>query len=80
MHMQDFLPKPPRGSVIVMDNVSFHKRQDGHAAIQKAGFILEYLPTYSPEMNPIEKKLAQAKALRRKRLCDIDALFSDSLF
>ncbi|GFN46852.1 transposase [Candidatus Regiella insecticola] len=49
--MQDLLPKSPQGAVIVMDNVSFHKRQDTQAAIQKAGFILEYLPTYSPDRN-----------------------------
>ncbi|WP_420836490.1 transposase [Candidatus Fukatsuia symbiotica] len=37
--------------------------------------MLEYLPTYSPDLNPIEHKWAQAKALRRKRQCDIDTLF-----
>ncbi|GFN45367.1 transposase [Candidatus Regiella insecticola] len=79
--MQDLLPKSPQGAVIVMDNVSFHKRQDTQAAIQKAGFILEYLPTYySPDMNPIEHKWAQAKARRRKYRCDVDTLFSTSLF
>ncbi|WP_260200182.1 transposase [Candidatus Regiella insecticola] len=77
---QDLLPKSPPGAVLVMDNVSFHKRQDIQSAIQKAGFILEYLPTYSPALNPIEHKWAQAKALRRKRLCDIDTLFSKPLF
>ncbi|WP_425286305.1 transposase [Candidatus Fukatsuia endosymbiont of Tuberolachnus salignus] len=33
-------------------NVSFHKRQDIQSTIQKSGFILEYLPTYSPDLNP----------------------------
>ncbi|WP_338067555.1 transposase [Candidatus Fukatsuia symbiotica] len=74
------MPKIPQGAVIVMDNVSFHKRQDIQSTIQKSGFILEYLPTYSPDLNPIEHKWAQAKALRRKRQCDIDTLFSDPLF
>ncbi|WP_338067556.1 transposase [Candidatus Fukatsuia symbiotica] len=74
------MPKIPQGAVIVMDNVSFHKRQDIQSTIQKSGFILEYLPTYSPDLNPTEHKWAQAKALRRKRQCDIDTLFSDPLF
>ncbi|WP_353962775.1 transposase [Candidatus Fukatsuia symbiotica] len=74
------MPKIPQGAVIVMDNVSFHKRQDIQSTIQKSGFILEYLLTYSPDLNPIEHKWAQAKALRRKRQCDIDTLFSDPLF
>ncbi len=77
---QDLLPKSPTGAVLVMDNVSFHKRQDIQSAIQKAGFILEYLLTYSPDMNTIEHKWAQAKALRRKRQCDIHTLFSAPLF
>ncbi len=41
---------------------------------------LEYLPPYSPDLNPIEHKLAQAKALRRKLHCDVDTLFSNNLF
>ncbi|WP_342221625.1 transposase [Candidatus Fukatsuia endosymbiont of Tuberolachnus salignus] len=77
---QDLLLKSPPGAVLVMDNVSFHKRQDIQSARQKAGFILEYLLTYFPDMNPIEHKWAQAKALRRKRQCDIDTLFYDPLF
>ncbi|WP_176486992.1 hypothetical protein [Candidatus Regiella insecticola] len=35
---------------------------------------------YSPDFNPIEHKWAQAKARRRKYRCDIDTLFSTSLF
>jgi transposase len=43
-----------------MDNASFHKRQDIQEAITQAGHILAYLPPYSPDLNPIEKKWAQA--------------------
>ena len=32
--------------------------------IRNAGHMLEYLPPYSPELNPIEHKWAQAKAQR----------------
>ena len=53
---QDLLPELPAGSVIVMDNdnASFHKREDIIKAIQNAGCIVEFLPTYSPDFNPIE--------------------------
>ncbi|MSP27173.1 MAG: IS630 family transposase, partial [Methylococcales bacterium] len=37
---------------------------------------LEFLPPYSPDLNPIEHKWAQAKALRRKKNCSTDTLFS----
>ena len=73
--INSLLPILPAKTVIVMDNASFHKRQDTQIAIQQAGHILEYLPPYSPDLNPIEHKWAQAKAIRRKLHCPIDELF-----
>jgi transposase len=58
-----------------MDNAAFHKRQDIQDDIEQAGHILEYLPPYSPDLNSIEHKWAQVKALRRQRRCSIDELF-----
>lgn len=72
---QSLLPKSPPNSVIVLDNATFHKRQDIQNAIKEAGHILEYLPAYSPDLNPIEHKWAQAKAIRRRLRCDPYRLF-----
>lgn len=72
---QDLLPKLPPQSVIVMDNATFHIRADIRAAITNAGHTLDFLPTYSPDLNPIEKKWAQLKKLRRKIQCSIAELF-----
>lgn len=72
---QDLLPKIAEKSVIVMDNATFHKRNDTQQAITNSGHILEYLPVYSPDFNPIEHKWAQAKATRRRYHCSIDELF-----
>ena len=58
-----------------MDNASFHKRLDIQEDIKQAGHILEYLPAYSPDLNPIEHKWAQAKAIRRQKRCPSDELF-----
>ena len=66
---QDLLPKLPPKSVLVMDNAAFHKRQDTQEIIKKAGHTLLYLPPYSPDLNPIEQKWAQAKAIRRAKKC-----------
>ena len=44
---QDLLPKVPAGAVIVMDNASFHKRQEMITAINSAGCVLEFLPPYN---------------------------------
>ncbi|MGG2140985.1 transposase [Symbiopectobacterium sp. RP] len=35
-----------------------------------------YLPTYSPDLNPIEHKWAQAKSKKRESGCDTEILFS----
>ncbi len=76
---QDLLPKVNAGAVIVMDNATFHKRNDMLNAISQAGCILEFLPPYSPDLNPIEKKWAQAKSIRRKLRCTIEELFTEGL-
>jgi transposase len=73
---QDLLPKVTKGSVIVMDNASFHKRADMLTAIAENQCILEFMPPYSPDLNPIEKKWAQAKARRKKYRCSVDSLFA----
>jgi hypothetical protein len=49
------------------DNASFHKRADFQHLIEQQGHLLEFLPPYSPDLNPIEHKWAQAKALRRQK-------------
>ncbi|MDZ5762708.1 IS630 family transposase domain protein [Candidatus Cyrtobacter comes] len=71
------LPNLPEKSVIVMDNAAFHK--DMQQIIQDAGHILLYLPPYSPDLNPIEKKWAQAKQIRRSTNYSINQLFNDYL-
>ena len=73
--IKDLLPKTPQNSVIVMDNATFHKRHDMIKAVAEAGHILEFLPPYSPDLNPIEHKWAQVKSLRRKERCDVKGLF-----
>jgi transposase len=69
---KDLLPKLSEGTVIVMDNASFHKRQD----IIQAGCIAEFLPPYSPDFNPIEHTWAQLKSIRNKMKCSIDELLA----
>jgi transposase len=75
---QQLLPVLPQQSVILMDNATFHKRQDTQEAIESNGHCLTYLPPYSPDLNPIEHKWAQAKALRRILHCSVEALFSEN--
>lgn len=76
--VNDLLVQVPKNSVIVMDNAAFHKREDTKRAIIDAGHSLEFLPPYSPDLNPIEHKWAQAKSMRRRVKCDVHELFLSS--
>lgn len=69
------LPATPNQSIIVLDGASFHKRLDILQAIEHEGHRVEFLPPYSPDMNPIEKKWAQVKAIRRQKRCSPHELF-----
>jgi len=75
--VHDLLPKVSNQSVIVMDNATFHKRSDMVRAIETKGHILEYLPPYSPDLNPIENKWSVAKAKRRKTKLSVDDIFKN---
>ncbi len=54
------------GDVVIMDNLSSHKRVSVHEMIEAAGARLRFLPPYSPDFNPIELAFAKLKALLRK--------------
>ena len=75
---QELLPVLPNGNVVVMDNASFHKSEKIQELIEMAGCLLTFLPPYSPDLNPIEHKWAQAKARRRKLGCSVNELFRQS--
>ncbi len=48
------LPTLPKGTVIVMDNASFHRKSRLYRLAQKYHCFLIFLSPYSPELNPIE--------------------------
>ena len=57
-----------KGTVIVMDNASFHRKKQLICVAQKAGCSLIFLPPYSPQFNPIEKFWSWLKRYLRKIL------------
>ena len=73
------LPSLDKGTVIVMDNASFHSKRGLLFAAQNAGCTLLFLPPYSPELNPIEKFWAWLKRFLRKIL-PLPLSFDDALF
>jgi len=52
---QVLVPELKPGDIVIMDNLSSHKRASVLAMIEDAGASLRFLPPYSPDFNPIEK-------------------------
>jgi hypothetical protein len=73
--IQDLIPKLSPQSIVIMDNATFHQGEEMKEALREGGHTLLYLPPYSPDLNPIEHKWAQAKAKRREKQCSIEDLF-----
>lgn len=61
------------GQTVVLDNINFHKTKKVITLIESAGCNVLYLPTYSPDLNPIEHWWFKIKNLVRK----IASSFSD---
>ena len=60
------MPELRPGDVVIMDNLSSHKRASVRDRIEAAGATLRFLPPYSPDFNPIEKAFSRLKAMLRK--------------
>lgn len=56
------VPTLPRGTTVVLDNLSVHRHTEVRAVIAAAGCHLISLPPYSPDFNPIEQAFSKLKA------------------
>lgn len=75
---QVLLPTLEPGDIVIMDNLPAHKVAGVRHAIQHVGAVLQYLPAYSPDFNPIEQLFAKLKAnLRKAAARTIDRLGND---
>jgi transposase len=64
--VQFLVPTLRPGDIVVMDNLSSHKKPAIRRVIRAVGAKLFYLPPYSPDLNPIEQAFAKLKTLLRK--------------
>jgi transposase len=62
---QFVMPELRPRDVVVMDNLSAHKRKSVGAMIASAGAELVFLPPYSPDLNPIEMVWSKVKSVLR---------------
>ncbi len=63
------VPELEPGDVVIMDNLSSHKRARTRALIEATGAELEFLPPYSPDLNPIEMIFSKVKQMLRSLAC-----------
>jgi transposase len=61
--------------VIILDNVSIHTNHEITEILERAGYIVRYLPPYSPDYNPIELTFAVLKAWIRRNYMYVRSRF-----
>jgi len=67
------LKEVEKGSTIVLDNATFHRKSVLPDLAKRYGCTVLFLPPYSPDLNPIEKKWAWLKRKLRGILRDFDS-------
>jgi transposase len=76
VYLERFLvPSLRVGQVVVMDNLSAHKSERVQRLIEERGCEVWYLPSYSPDLSPIELAFSKLKEwLRRTKARTKEAL------
>lgn len=53
------------GDIVIWDNLGIHEDAEVSSLVRATGARIEFLPAYSPDLNPIETAWAKAKTLLR---------------
>jgi len=66
-YVEHFLaPSVCEGQVVVLDGLGAHRTEKVRELVEARGADLVFLPSYSPDLNPIEEAFSKIKALVRK--------------
>jgi transposase len=67
VYVEHFLaPSLREGQVVVMDNLGAHRPKRIRDLIEASGAELVFVPSYSPDLNPIEQAFSKIKNILRK--------------
>jgi transposase len=67
VYVEHFLaPTLLEGQVVVLDKLGAHRTQRMRELIEERGAELVFLPSYSPDLNPIEEAFSKIKNILRK--------------
>jgi transposase len=77
LYMREMLaPSLKSGQIVLMDNLSAHTSKWVRELIEERGCKLWLLPSYSPDLNPMEEAFSKVKGLLRKaKARTLQALF-----
>jgi len=64
----------PAGSIIILDNASWHRKKVLTALAEAVGCRVIFLPPYSPDFNPIEQVWANLKIFIRNYVRNFSSL------
>lgn len=67
------LKEVKEGSIIILDNAAFHRKSVLSELAKAYHCEVMFLPPYSPDLNPIEKKWAWLKRMLREILHSFDS-------
>ena len=77
-HLQPFNGVNPH-SVVVMDNASIHHVSSAVHLLESTGALVQFLPPYSPDLNPIEEAFSKIKSTLQANEQLLDILDCESL-
>jgi transposase len=63
---QILAPSLRPGQIVILDNLSIHQGPQVKQAIEARGCQLLFLPSYSPDLSPIEEAFSKLKAILRR--------------
>lgn len=63
---QILVPSLQAGQIVILDNLSTHTSEKVRQAIEAQGCQLLFLPSYSPDLSPIEEAFSKLKAFLRR--------------
>lgn len=69
------VPELIPGQIVIIDNASFHRKQKIKELLKPARCEVIFLPTYSPDLNKIEKFWARLKKQVSKLVKECETLF-----
>ena len=72
------MPLLSPGHVVIMDNASFHRKEELRKIAARYQVRVLFLPPYSPDLNPIEKVWASIKRWLKSHMREYDS-FEDAL-